>query len=101
MTFKFTGIFKKKYSRDGVALEGEITTVTVNGPAEVLVVSLGASKQEIDALARKINATDELLKALENMCHMARTYFPDAQRSHPEGAFQRARAAIAKARGEA
>lgn len=42
----------------------------------------------------------ELLEALENMLHVARSKFSDSDRSHPDGAYQKARAAIAKATGK-
>lgn len=48
--------------------------------------------------AEKCEAAPELLKALENLLHVARGYFPDSALHHPEGAFQKARAAVAKAR---
>lgn len=90
---KFTGIFKNKFSRDGVALEGEITTVTVAGPAEILVVSLGAQPDEIKEIANLVNAAPDLLAALQGLLNVGDSVM------FQQRARENARAAIAKAKG--
>lgn len=71
--FKFTGITKTTFSREGSALEGQVTTIKVAGPAEVLVVSMGATQDEIAEIAARIVACVDACEgiptsALEQQC---------------------------------
>lgn len=61
--FKPTGIGKAFYSRDGRALEGEVTRIFHDGPIDVLVIGMGASQTEINAQAEFI------LHAYDNARH--------------------------------
>jgi len=100
MKHKFIGISKKKFSRNGVALEGEITTVTIAGPAEILVVSMGAQPSQIEEIAHLINAAPALLDALA-MAIKANDWHIEAPKdSFGAKAYEAAISAIAKARGE-
>lgn len=102
---KFTGITKRKFSRDGVALEGEITTVTIAGPAEVLVVSKGAQPDEIKEIANLVNAAPDLLAALEAIADgldvpiTGGTVMAGLLPMTKKNAIDVARAVIAKAKG--
>jgi hypothetical protein len=58
-------IGKAHFSREnGAALDGDVTRLFMPGGVEVLVVSLGNNPEQIEADARLIAASPELLAAL-------------------------------------
>lgn len=65
-------ITTKRFSRQGVALEGDITVVTMPGPCEAVVVSLGATREEIQANAQLIAAAPAMYELLEKLAAICR-----------------------------
>jgi len=63
---------KQVFSRDGLALDGELTTIKMSGPSEVVVVSLGASKEECDDIANAIVKVPNLMAFAEKVARLNR-----------------------------
>lgn len=91
-------IGKAKFDREkGLALQGEVNRLFIPGGIEILIVGLGAEQEEIDTITKLIAAAPDLLEALNSLVAdvTAFDYMGEAQVS-----VSKARAAIAKARGE-
>jgi hypothetical protein len=81
------------FSRDGRALSGEVPVIRMHGACDAIICGMGASKEEQNANAHLIAAAPELLDALVELRE-------EARRLGVHEKWQKADAAIARAKGQ-